>query len=498
MARRLGKPLMPHQREIADVGLEIDPATGELAYSQVVVIGPRQVTGKTELLLPVLTHRCVGFDRALADWVRRELGMAVPVPDAQRVMYTTQTADKARARWRDVHVPRLESSGFRRQFTVRKQRNFEAIMWRNGSTWSPEATTSKTGGTGDSVDVAVIDEAWSRPNSRTELGLRPAMLTRWSRQLWIASMIPGLSRCRPGEWPYLAAKRQLGRARVEAGSTNGVAFFDFTAPEGWDPGDPVTWRTCMPALVHGTVGEQAVRDDFESGMPLVDFCAEYLGWEPMETMPRWTLLPQIVWDERCDPGSAIVGAPALAVEFSDDRQQAWIGAAGWRDDGHYHVEVIEPGGDVPDTVRGVDWTERRVPELVARHHPCAVVIGARRPASSLVVPLRNRGIEVLTPGLGEVAAASGRFFDATGAQRPDPDAGQGEPPADDGLRVHHLGQDVLDRALASARRYDLGSGGFVFVGKGAPAAVLPLNTVVLALHGLLVKGPPMPEPDIFF
>jgi hypothetical protein len=486
---------MPHQQHVADVGLEIDPVTGELAYSQVIVIGPRQVTGKTELVLPVLTHRCVGFDRALAGWVRRELGVPVEVPDPQRVMYTSQTADKARARWRDVHVKRLERSAYRRRFTVRRQRNFEAIIWNNDATWCPEATTSKTGGTGDSVDLAVVDEAWSRPDNRTELGLRPAMMTRWSRQLWVLSMIPGLSRCRPGEWPYLAAKRLQGRARVEAGSTSGVAFFDFTAPEGWDPGDPVTWRACMPGLGR-TVSERTVRDDFESGMPLVDFCAEYLGWEPMETMPRWTLLPQIVWDERYDPGSQIVGVPALAVEFSDDREQAWIGAAGWREDGHYHVELVEPGGQVPDTIRGVDWVQRRLVELVESHRPCATVIGRSRPAGSLVVPLRNRGVEVLTPGLGDVAGACGRFFDATGAHRPGSD-GDVDPGPDDGLRVHHLGQPSLDRAMASARRYDLGGGAFVFVGKGAPAAVLPLNVVVLALHGLLVVGAPAPEPDIF-
>jgi hypothetical protein len=47
IARRLGKPLLPHQQYICDVALEINPATGLLAYGEVVFIGPRQSSGKS-------------------------------------------------------------------------------------------------------------------------------------------------------------------------------------------------------------------------------------------------------------------------------------------------------------------------------------------------------------------------------------------------------------------------------------------------------------------
>src|SRR5258705_8686404 len=122
VARRLGKPWMPHQRDIADVAFEIDPATGYLAYSQVIVIGPRQATGKTELALPVMVHRCTGFDAALSTWVRQNLGVKVNPPGPQRVLYTAQTADDARKKWRDIHFERLRASDYyrpRQQFTAR-------------------------------------------------------------------------------------------------------------------------------------------------------------------------------------------------------------------------------------------------------------------------------------------------------------------------------------------------------------------------------------------
>lgn len=478
IAQRLGKPFMPHQRHMADVALEIDPETGRFAYSEVVIIGPRQVTGKTEFLLPLMTHRCVGF-----------ASFAGP----QRVLYTAQTADEARLKWRDVHLARLRRARtIRGMFTPRLTQNKEALIWRDGSMWIPGSTTGKTGGTGDTLDLGVIDEAWSRPDFRTELGMRPTMLTRPWAQLLVCSMIPGLSRAAPGTWPYLKEKRRLGRLRVEAGVTRGTALFDFSAPDGLDPGDPATWRTCMPAVVAGTVSEQKIRDDFDSDLPLVDFCAEYLGWEPVDKVPKWTLVPRAVWVERFDAGSAVVGTSALGVEISEDRQRGWVGAAGYRADGQYHVEVVEPGFKILPTVAGIDWMERRIVDIVEDNDICTVVIDPRRPAASLIVPLRNRGIEVLTPAQPDIAGACGRFYDAIVGPEQDEDEVDDEPAVDDGLRLFHIGQEVLDRALAQTRRFELGVGSFVFVRKGQSGEVGPVYCTTLALHGLVVMGS---EPD---
>lgn len=476
----LGKPLMPHQRYIADVAGEIDPATGLLAYSEVVLIGPRQATGKTELLLPVMAHRCLGFEHA----------------GPQSVLYTTQTADKAREKWRDVHLARLRASrapALRGKFTWRLQRNSEAIMWRNGSMWSPGSTTGKTGGTGDTLDVGVIDEAWSRPDARTELGMRPAMMTRDWRQLWIASMIPGLSRAAPGTWPYLRHKRQVGRARVEADVRHGMAFFDFAAPPGLDPADPATWWLAMPGLGR-TVSERVVAADYtamaDTATGLVDFEAEYLGWEPMDTTPRWTLIRKETWQARQDLGSYIEGRPALSVEINEDRTRAWINAAGRRPDGHWHVEVLEPGYKIAAGVAGIGWVEPRLWEIVEDHKPWTVALDPRRPAVSLKVQLQNRGVDVTTPNQQDIAGACGRFYDATGEELP-----EGVEPD---VWLFHLGQPEVERALAGARKYDMGEGAFTFVRKGAAAELGPLYGIVLAMLGYDVKAADEAEPDIFW
>ncbi|WP_422751352.1 hypothetical protein [Micromonospora sp. WMMD1219] len=482
VADRLGKPLMPHQRHIADVALELDPETGLLAYSEVVVIGPRQATGKTELLLPMMAHRCVGFGDPLTRWIRQHLGHVVPEPGPQSVVYTAQTADDARKKWRDVHVARLEKSVYGRQFTARLRQNAEAMIWRNGSRWSPASTTGKTAGTGDSIDVPVIDEAWSRPDSRTELGMRPASMTRPWRQMWVMSMIPGLSRALPGTWPYLAHKRRVGRARVVAGMTSGTAFFDFSAAPGLDPGDPQTWWSCMPGLGH-TVPEKAIREDYEA-MDLVDFSAEYLGWEPMVTTPKWRLIREETWENRHDPTSAVQGRPALAVEMARDRSRGVIGVAGRRADRHWHVAVAEPGYQVPAGVTGVEWMLPRVLELVDEADAVAVVIDPRRPANSLIAPLRNREVTVLTPNQQEVAAACGRFYDATGE---DADATDDAPA--DPTRLFHLGQASVARALGAAVKLDVGEGAFTIVKRGSGDELIDLYALILAMHGHEVMDP---------
>lgn len=466
VARQLGKPLLPWQRHVADVAGEINPETGLLAYSEVVLIAMRQ-QGKTHLLLPEMTYRCVGF------------------PEPQRVLFTAQTADDARMKWRDVHAPTLLKSPFRAGFRARWRMGTEALIWRNGSMWLPASTTGKTGGTGDTIDLGVIDEAWSRPDNRTELGMRPAMLTRPSRQLWVCSMIPGLSRARPGEWSYLQRKRQVGRAQVAADVRHGTAFFDFSAEEGLDPGDPQTWWSAMPALGH-TITEGNVRDDFESLVragQLVDFCAEYLGWEPMEAVAGWRLVSKAVWEGREDPGSAIVGRPALAVEMDEERRQAWIVAAGYREDGDFHVEVVEPGFRILPHVTGVDWVQRRVLEIWEGQRPWTVVVDPGGPAASLVVPLKTAGVDVYTPNGPEIAGGCGRLFDATGQARPEGDESGG-----DDRRLWHLGQRVLDRAVRRAAPVTAGRGSMVVVQKGTDPVVRPLQGAVLALLGLLVKG----------
>lgn len=477
---------MPHQAEIVDVAFEVDPQTGLLAYSEVVVIGPRQATGKTELLLPVLTHRCRSFDQVAA-WARAELGLQVPEPGPQRALFTAQTADAAREKWRDVHLPRLLNSRYRHDFHPRLRQNMEAFAWRNGSMWSPGSTTGKTGGTGDTLDLGVIDEAWSRPDARTELGMRPAMMTRPWSQIWITSMIPGQSRVRPGKWKFLESKRQAGRNRVEAGLTSGTAFFDFAAPEGSDPADPATWYSCLPGLGR-TVGERTVREDYGSMNP-VDFGAEYLGWAPLpgEVRPAWQVISEVAWQRRCDPDSHIADAdrPAVAFAIGSDPAQSMgtIGVCGLRADGRDHIEIIErhrgtgwlaaaaaAGAGRPGEAADLtDWQRavlERMAGFAARYRVAAVVVLRTSTAGALISALERAGLPVRPMSEVQYAQACADFHTAV------VDAGS----------VVHIGQSSLTDSVGGAGKREGVEGGWRW-DQSVEVDAVPVSVATMALWG---------------
>ncbi len=467
IAARLGRPFMPHQRLIADVALEIDPDTGYLAYDEVDVIINRQ-QGKTELSFPMMTHRCTGFTSALAEWARRELGHDVEDPGPQRVLYTAQRAEDARMKWKDIHVKRLQASPFGPRLTVRQRLAAETIFFPNGSTWSPGATTGKSGGTGDTLDMAFIDEAWAHKDSGTELSMRPAMLTRRWRQLWVMSMIPGISRAAPGSWPYLRQKRQNGRARVQAGINRGVCYMEWGAPPDADPADPATWWSSMPALGL-KVPESAIRSDFEA-MGLVDFCAEYLGWEPSATAAKWSVISQPTWRNLAVPAvrGRYLDPIALGVDAQPDLSSASIGMAALDVDGDTFVELI-------DRRPGLMWAVEALVRLAEHHGPCGIGIAAHGPAAPIIEPLRralldaNVDAELIVMQGPAVSAACRQFYAETGEIGEDVT----------GRRVHHIGQAELDRAVAGVAKY-VYSDEWRWMRAGEGGDVSPLYAVTLA------------------
>src|SRR5689334_16497977 len=254
----LGKPLMPHQRYIADVALERDPETGKLVYDDITVVIGRQ-QGKTTLVLPKILHRALGFETP------------------QRILYTAQTSDKAREKWRDLYVAEILNSPFAEMVqkgSPRLRLNAEQLAFNTGSTFVPVTPTAKTGGTGDTVDEAHIDEAWAFEDSAVEQAMSPAMVTRDQPQLWVESTAkrqPKGSPHNPKFAGYLRSRIAAGRARVEAGVTKNTAYFEWSAPTGADPQDPRTWWGCMPAMGH-TITEEAMAAQF-ARMELPDFCA---------------------------------------------------------------------------------------------------------------------------------------------------------------------------------------------------------------------------------
>jgi hypothetical protein len=300
VAEALGTPLMPWQRQVADVAMELDPETGLLAYGEVDLSTPHQ-SGKTTLELAVLVHRC-------RTWAR------------SRALYPAQSRIHAHKKWEAEHVATLKASEYAGEFDPRRQRGDEAIRWHNGSLHGITAPGEKAGHS-EVLDLAVVDEAWAHEDARLEQGLSPTMITRPQPQLWVVSTA-GTHRS-----AYLRGKVERGRR----GPGSSVAYFQWSAPAGSDPGDPQTWWGCMPALGH-TVTEARIRHEFER-LHLPDFCRAYLNWWPSEIPADWLIVTEADWRALADSDSVAVDPVAFAADVTPERTHAAIAVAGLRPDG---------------------------------------------------------------------------------------------------------------------------------------------------------------------
>lgn len=425
---------MAWQQQVLDVALEVDPKTRRLVYREVILTVPRQ-SGKTTLLLVLILLRALSERR-------------------QNIRYTAQTGSDARKKWMDDWLPVLQSSKFASQFRVRLTNGHEALLFKNGSFQGLIATTKKTGH-GGTLDLGIMDESFAHPDARLEQALKPAMITRPQPQLWIVSTAGTKE-----DSPFLWGKVETGRQLVEAGVNDGVAYFEWSAPEDADPADEATWWSCMPALGI-TAPIDAVRADFAS-MSLSEFRRAYLNqWVTAMSDP---VIPLEVWNSLAEPGSQIVGPVSFAFDVSPDRSTAAICAAGLRADGTFHVEVV-------DHRSGTGWLAQRMVELAGRHGTSAVVFDSASPAGSLVPALEAAGVTVTKLGPKEHGQACGLFYDT---------AVEG--------RLHHLGTPELVAALDGAVKRPLGDA-WAWSRRSSAVDISPLVGVTLALWGCVTAVP---------
>ncbi len=447
IAQRLGTPLMPWQQYVADVILEVDPATGLLVYREYVITVPRQ-SGKTTLLLAKMVHRALAFGTR------------------QRILYTAQTRGAARMKWEDEHVATLESSRYRKLFTVRRQLGQEAIRWKNGSKHGITSNTEKAGH-GETLDEGVIDEAFAQEDDRLEQAFKPAMITRPQPQQGVVSTAGTRKSL------YLRGKVDAGRERCEAGAGDSVAYFEWSAPDDADPGDPRTWWACMPALGH-TVSEAAIRADFES-MKLPEFRRAYLNQWPDAVVDQWRVIAEDAWRALLEAGSEPAGRVAFAIHTSPDRSWTAIAAVGRRADGLLHLEVV-------DYRPGTRWVAERVADIVRRWDPCAVVVDAASPAGSLIADLEAEGVEVVKPTVQAVGHAYGQFIDAV-------TPAEGEP------TLRYLPHSALDLAVAGALTRPIGDAK-TWDARGAAVDLSLLIAATNALWGFTTRGHAEEKPQV--
>lgn len=437
---------MPWQQYVADVICELDLDTGEFVYSEWGLTVPRQ-SGKSTFLLAKAVHRASAT---------KFFG-----PN-QHMLYTAQTRKDARKKFEEDYAAVLTGSAhFRSRADCRWGNGNEHIRFPNGSRFGIEANTEKAGH-GGTLDEADIDEAFAQVDSRLEQAFEPAMLTRRNTRLGVVSTAGWIDGS-----PFLQTKVRVGREAVGVGQRRGLAYFEWSAPEDADPGDPEVWKACMPALRHagnptGTIPFEAIARRYERAVSegkLNDFRRAYLNqWVPKSSDEPPTI-SEAMWATGADKDSTLSGRPVLALDVTMDRQVSYIACAGDREDGATHAQVLAqlPG------------TEHVVAEILAlrsRRETGPLLLDPGSAAGALIPDLERAEVPLELVTANEVAQACGAFYDAFIQ-----------------ARIKYVPHDALAAAVGNAvlRASARGASRWYPIGDGP--SVSPLYAVTLAAHG---------------
>ena len=372
VAARMGLDLLPVQERVLDTALEVDD-DGQFVYRTVVFTVPRQGT-KTTTTRVLRTWWGLGRERNL-------------------IVGTAQSGLDARIKWLDAMEDLEALPWFRSRMAhpPRRANGSEMVKWRTGTRDRPVSPTPKKGH-GDTLDLGIIDEAWSFTDESVVTAMRPAMMTRDS-QLWIVSTA--------GTETSVLLRRhvEMGRRAVAAGEQSALAYFEWSAADDAEPDDPETWWSCIPTLGL-TVTEARIRDDKATLKP-EDFERSYLN--------RWvdrgveTVIPWGAWLVANSADAAPQDPLWLGCDIAPERDFATITAAGVDVSGtKVAVELLEARG-------GTEWLAPRIEELRARHDVAGVIIDGTGPAAGLGEDLTE--VPDLLPSR-ELVVACGAFYDA--------------------------------------------------------------------------------------
>jgi phage terminase large subunit-like protein len=204
-----------------------------------------------------------------------------------RVAYAAQSRLAARERLLRTWWPRLEHSPLGSQLAVSRAWGGETMTHANGSLLQLLSSTESSGH-GETLDLVIVDEAWTQADATLEQAIRPAMVTRSDAQLWAMSTA-GTARS-----VWWRSKLEAGRAAAEMSVTDGLCLLEWAAAADGDPADDAVWWQAIPPLGR-LMDVETVRQDLAS-MGVPQFKRAYLNlWED-EGEVGWKVIPKALWE----------------------------------------------------------------------------------------------------------------------------------------------------------------------------------------------------------
>jgi hypothetical protein len=385
------------QRLVLNRGL--DRVGARWRWRTVVVTVARQ-NGKSSLLRALIAHRLVTGGTVGALSAIRAVGKEVmfsPIADAFTGRRLVDLFDATATRSNGNEALSLRATGGR------------LVM--------PSA--SERGAHGYSLDLAIVDEAWSLKDYRVPQALTPTQIARPDPQLWVVSTA-GTS-----ESAWLRELVEAGR--LPGAADDRLALFEWAAPAELDPSDVAAWEAANPAL-----GETITLDELGHAYAMAT-SPESRGEFERAHLNRWTagveaIISAEAWRACLAPELRIGRELVFGFDVAHDRSQSSIAVAGIAGE-RVIVELVEQR-------EGVEWLGPALAELRAKWAPLAIVATEAGPARSILGELVAAGEALVEPyGASAYVAACQMFYDLVSEGR-----------------LAHRGQDELDAAARAVGR----------------------------------------------
>jgi phage terminase large subunit-like protein len=314
------------------------------------------------------------------------------------------------------------------------------FTFKSGQQINYRTRTGQGSGRGLTIDDLVLDEIQHITDEELD-SLTSIILTKPYGQTIMTGSAPI-----PGKSEPLSRLVEAGRS-----GNPGLTYLEWSCEESQahDLDNRELWAQANPGYGIRLFDQAFLSDRVK--LSAEGFAREHLG---IVQVDAGGIFPLGAWEACQDEFSAATGPVTLALEVSQDREWAAIGAAGKRPDGFFHVECVEYH-------RGTAWV---VDWLAQRQFP--VVIQPTTETGSLISGLEDRRVTVIRASEQDFRAACGQFYDSVA------DAGD----------VRHLGQSMLDISVSGARKKPSGDA-WKWDRRTPITDVTPLTAVTLALWG---------------
>lgn len=390
----------------------------------------------------------------------------------EAVFGTSLSMDKAEEVWEAVIQDQETHEDLAREITTVARRNGGKKLVLTGLRTYKVGAPTRRAGRGDANDLVMLDELREHRDWET-----------WSAAVASTNAKPnGMTVCfsNAGD-PDSIVLRQIRSQAIEkiegtkandfGGSVDAdtLGLFEWSAPEKAETDDLEALAQANPALGHGLMTERALmatRETFTESK----FRSECMCQQVETILPE--PFPDGAWLGGQDEDSYIREDSELfwGIDMSQDRKWTTIAVCGMREDGHYHIELV-------DRRIGTEWAVEWFRTRAAKYGGMRLCFQERgAPVSGLAEQICTLdGIERMAQGGPDLSAGWARFYDAIAACAPEDKRG--------GVKCYHLPQPALDAPGRTCQMRNLGGGIMLPDRLKSPDDISPLMACAMAYAG---------------